>query len=134
MVDTVISIEELNTSDRFKKALKLLIEEISTCNKINQIIVFGSVAKGVATEHSDIDICILSDEDEFTLLTDNAVNDSFLKLISNGIDTHFDVLVYNSISELEIAFETTFMSIEKAIYEEGITVFKRRLLKINNNI
>ncbi|MEF9960866.1 MAG: nucleotidyltransferase domain-containing protein [Niameybacter sp.] len=130
MVDTLMSIEELNTRDKFKKALRVLIEEISTCNKINQIIVFGSVAKGVATENSDIDICILSDEDEFTLLTDSTVNDSFLKLIRDGIDTHFDVLVYNSVSELKIAFETTFMSVEKAIYEDGITVFKRGAIAV----
>lgn len=124
-IDIVLSIEELNTSDRFKKALRLLIEEIITCNKINQIIVFGSVAKGIATESSDIDICILSDEDEFTLLTDNTVNESFLKLTREGIDIHFDVLVYNNVSELKSAFEKNFMSVEKSIYEEGISVFKR---------
>lgn len=126
MLERFVTIEALNTPEKFKEALRLLLEEISRCSKINQIIVFGSVAKGTANKKSDIDLCILSDEDEFTVLTDSEVNNAFLRVVEKGMNIHFDVLVYNTIGELKDAYENTFMSIEKSIYQEGITVFKKQ--------
>lgn len=124
MLGQVVSISSLNTLDIFKNALNELIQELRNCNSINEIIVFGSVAKGLAKENSDIDICVFSDEEEYDLLTNPIVNNTFLNLIKKGIDTSVDLLVYKDIEELETMAKEHYMSVEKSIYLDGITVYK----------
>ena len=55
MVKRTVDIEIVNT-------IKKYIEEISRYYKIDAVILFGSYAKGTNTEHSDIDIAVISND------------------------------------------------------------------------
>ena len=68
---TVNTLEELKMPDSHKMYLEHLIEYFRIYPKIEKVLLFGSCAKGVATEKSDIDLLILgadlTDDDDWEI-------------------------------------------------------------------
>ena len=68
---TVNSMEELNLSERHELCLVQLLEYFGNFPKIERILLFGSCARGEATQKSDIDLFLLgsdlTDEDEWEI-------------------------------------------------------------------
>ena len=68
---TVCTLEELNIPESHRMNLEYLLGYFRTYPKIEKVLLFGSCAKGVATQNSDIDLLILgtdiTDEDEWEI-------------------------------------------------------------------
>ena len=47
---------------QIRKPLNQFLEEVSKAVKVDQMIVFGSYAEGTATQESDIDVLVVSDD------------------------------------------------------------------------
>ena len=69
---TIHSLEELVMPTTHKIYLEYLLKYLSSYNKVERVILFGSCAKGDATATSDIDLYILgaemTDDDEWSIV------------------------------------------------------------------
>lgn len=68
-------------------SLSKITEEIINKFRPTKIVLFGSVAKGIYSENSDIDLCIIKDTDDKRLLTSSIYTEI-------DCDIPFDIIVY----------------------------------------
>ena len=74
---------------RMKSALNDLISDIQTRSfPVDTIIMFGSVAKNSFNEHSDLDICVVSD-DSLSERQQREIESYFNDVLRNEIDVDF---------------------------------------------
>jgi len=67
----ISTLEELEMPSNHKAYLENLLRYFRTCAKVENVFLFGSCAKGTATQKSDIDLFVvgseMTDEDEFDI-------------------------------------------------------------------
>jgi len=71
-VRSVNSLDELDLPNSHKRYLKQLLGYLRMFPKVEKVILFGSCAKGIATQKSDIDLLLLgsemTDDDEWDIV------------------------------------------------------------------
>lgn len=70
------SLDELKLPNKHRKFIENYLENISKFDCIDSVILFGSCAKGMATENSDVDLFVITSEDvpeelEYEIIFDN---------------------------------------------------------------
>lgn len=100
-------------SDEIKKISDIITQ---TCN-VEKIFLFGSYARGTESIDSDIDICILTDNNEKKLQIIRTVR----KALYNYISKPVDLLVYKPDEFYERA--ASLKSIERQIIDEGVSLY-----------
>jgi predicted nucleotidyltransferase len=90
---TVIDSQIPLTEERSQKAVEEFVRRASQeyGDRIRSIILYGSVARGTASEDSDIDLLVVIDEEDF-LLRRKLVGLSFDILLETGADLSVKVL------------------------------------------
>ncbi|MCL2320589.1 MAG: nucleotidyltransferase domain-containing protein [Oscillospiraceae bacterium] len=89
------SLNELNIPLKHKNFIQRYLQNISHFDCIDRVILFGSCARGQATENSDVDLFVITKEDipenlEFEIIFDNVpepdkgyvMNDILLKSVN----------------------------------------------------
>ena len=99
-------------------ALAELKKRVIEQNAIEQVIVFGSVARGEATEESDLDVLIITTE-PISYTEENAIFDQTF-LINMEYDTNISVLVVPK--EKWQSPLWSLLPLHQAIANEGIAV------------
>lgn len=110
------SLDDLSLPQRHRAFLEAYLNNISTFKCIDRVILFGSCAKGTATERSDIDIFIITkyeipEELEFSIIFDS-VPDQATGYVESDI-------LLKSVNNYEKYKNDTGM-VQKAIEREGI--------------
>lgn len=118
-------IDKLNTLDKFKIALDYLVKNLSLHEGIDEIILFGSIAREEATDSSDIDICIISKIDKYELLTDKNIVNILFNMPDENLDISVDKLVYADREKLTNMSKRYIGTVESSILSEGVVIFKR---------
>jgi len=77
----------MNTND-----LKILVDVIKSNLEIQQVIIFGSYANGTRDNESDIDICIITNEDKRKLDILRSIRELLYPFITQPVD----LLVYKN--------------------------------------
>ena len=54
------TIDSLNMPEKHKRFVRMLSENVVKDSRVSKAYIFGSCVKGVATEMSDVDICIIT--------------------------------------------------------------------------
>ncbi len=110
-------LEELNIRSDYKNALSMYINEVSLDfdEYINQIILFGSLARGEASEESDIDLLIIIKEED-TALRRELIGSTFDILLETGVDISTKVI---SQKEFELHKNYAF---NKNVRSEGVKI------------
>ena len=54
------TIDGLNAPEKHKRFVRILADNVVKDSRVSKAYIFGSCAKGVATETSDVDICIIT--------------------------------------------------------------------------
>jgi predicted nucleotidyltransferase len=101
-----------------KKEIKELVEKIKKAKKIKKIYLFGSYAYGVPTEDSDIDLCILSEEDKRKIEILSEIREK----IGFSYNHPLDIIVYNPKEFYQRADSET--SMESQILKKGVVVYE----------
>lgn len=78
------SINELNIPEKHKKFINTYLNNISKFDCIDKVLLFGSLAREVATENSDVDLFIITKTEipedlEFNIIFDNVPNSEYIK-------------------------------------------------------
>lgn len=102
--------------DKYMDEVEKIKNQIISRYNPDKIILFGSLAKGVITKNSDIDICVVKDtENKRELITDIYVN------VNSSYP--FDVIVYTNQEWEENVKDRT--SFAYSIYKEGRLLYGR---------
>lgn len=97
--------------------IKLLVETIVKSFNIKRVILFGSHANGNSNENSDIDLCIITNENKRKL---NIIRE-IRSCISSIINSSLDLVVYN---EDEFNKRSSLKStMEYKIKNEGVNLY-----------
>ncbi|MFQ5887568.1 MAG: nucleotidyltransferase domain-containing protein [Candidatus Hydrothermarchaeales archaeon] len=109
----------MKIQDEYRKVIDEFLKRITEKyeDKIEEIILFGSVAKGNATEVSDVDVLLITSEDSFTVqrLISGIVIDILLK---TGKYISVKVLTKEEY-ELQKKIDSGFY---KSITQEGVVI------------
>jgi uncharacterized protein len=97
------------TSDMVKKITKKF--------KVNKIILFGSYAYGTPTDESDIDLCIITDENKRKIELMREIRTTL-----KGIKYPLDILVYKK-DEFDYRADSN-TSLENYISRQGIVLYE----------
>ena len=54
------TIDGLNAPEKHKRFVRMLADNVAQDSRVSKAFIFGSCAKGAATEISDVDICIIT--------------------------------------------------------------------------
>ena len=104
-------------TNEIKNELELMTNALKDKIQIEKVILFGSQAYGNPTEDSDIDLCIITEENKRKLELIREI-----RKIIKPYKTHpMDILVYNS-SEFNKK-SSDFSGIEKVINEQGVIIY-----------
>lgn len=101
-----------------KSHIDLIVEKLSECFAIEEVIIFGSYAYGEPNDDSDIDVCvIISNKD----INKRLMLKQIRKLISPFMEYPLDILIYN---KEEFYSRANFVSaLEYKISKEGVRVY-----------
>lgn len=94
--------------------LNTYIEKVRKHFQLKMVVLYGSFAKGEATENSDIDIAVFVDKD---IDSRNHLDDS--AILNKLVDSRIEPLLYYS-KELESVKQASFMA---EILNNGIVLF-----------
>lgn len=98
----------------FDRVLQEIKEQLIQKFHPSKVILFGSVAKGIFKETSDIDLCVVQDtEDKRQLLTD-----MYVEIES---DVPFDIVLYTNKEWDECVKDTTAFAYQ--INNTGVTIY-----------
>ncbi len=100
-----------------EKDIKLLVDAIVKLFKVRRIILFGSYAYGNFDKNSDIDLCIITNENKRKLNIIREIRSS----LNSIINTSLDLVVYNEDEFNERASLKSTM--EYKIQNEGINLY-----------
>jgi len=97
--------------------IKQLTEKILEAVKVSKIYLFGSYAYGIPTNESDIDLCVLTEENKrkIEIMTD------IRKKIGFSMSHPLDIIIYKPEEFYERADSLT--SMESQILKKGIVVY-----------
>jgi len=97
--------------------IDIIVKKITDTIPVKKIILFGSHAYGNPTEHSDIDLCVISDDTRRKI---EILHEIRRKI--RGVKYPVDILVYNSDEFSKRSDSIT--SMEKQISQKGIVVYE----------
>ncbi len=97
---------------KIEEIVNRIVEKV----KPEKIILFGSYARGNPTKHSDLDLCVVVTEKEYS--RDLSVQ---IRRLLRGILVPMDIIVYTSFEikeweNVKMAFPTTIMRTGKVLY------------------
>lgn len=95
----------------YPKSYKEIVSILEGCSSIDEVVIYGSRAKGNYREGSDIDITLKGD------VTKNDLNDLWHKLDDSYIPYKFDISIYNDLKS---------ESLIDHIQRVGKTFYKRK--------
>lgn len=104
-------------TNEIKNELELMTNALKAKIQIEKVILFGSQAYGNPTEDSDIDLCIITQENKRKLELIREIR----KIIKPYKTHSMDILVYNSREFNEKSAD--FSGIEKVINEQGFIIY-----------
>ena len=104
----------MNNNDSL--VLNSIVEKLKSFSNIKNIILFGSFSNDSQSEDSDIDLCILIDDNNITE-TDWSVRN----VLFGSVNRPIDLLIYNRKVFKERANSNT--SLESRILNQGITLY-----------
>lgn len=104
-------------TNEIKNELELTTNALKAKIQIEKVILFGSQAYGNPTEDSDIDLCIITQENKRKLELIREIR----KIIKPYKTHSMDILVYNSREFNEKSAD--FSGIEKVINEQGFIIY-----------
>lgn len=113
---------QILVSEYKKRQIEEIIEKASSCELIDQIILFGSTISDSCTENSDIDIVVIS-KASVSKLSQNKRYRAYSNMIY-GIDnfkTEFDVLYFSSYEDIINKKEKAMIC--KEIAEKGKIIY-----------
>ncbi|HOP31584.1 MAG TPA: nucleotidyltransferase domain-containing protein [Spirochaetota bacterium] len=94
-----------------------IVKKIADTIPVKKIILFGSFAYGTPTEHSDIDLCVISDDNRRKIEILHEIRKKI-----RGVKYPVDILVYNSDEFSKRSDSLT--SMERYISQKGIVVYE----------
>lgn len=103
-------------TNEIKKELDTITEILIKKMKINKIILFGSQAYGTPNPDSDIDLCIITNENKRKLELIREIR----KIISPYKTHSMDILVYNN---EEFSEKSNYLGLEKTIKDKGVFIY-----------
>ena len=103
--------------EKIKEDISKISNIISESFKVKKIILFGSYAKGTEKADSDIDICILTDEDVRKI----EVLRKIRRALYDYVSIPLDLLIYKTDEFYERADKLK--SIEREIQKEGVAIY-----------
>lgn len=123
---SIRTLNELNLPYKHKKFIENYLINISKFDCIDRIILFGSCARGTATENSDVDLFVVTSEDipeelEFEIIFDNVP-------ILDEVYVSNDILL-KSRAEYE-KYKNEVGMVQKAVELEGVDL--SGLLSVGN--
>lgn len=104
-------------TNEIKNELELMTNALKDKMQIEKVILFGSQAYGNPTEDSDVDLCIITEENKRKLELIREIR----KIIKPYKTHSMDILVYNSREFNEKSAD--FSGIEKVINEQGVLIY-----------
>jgi|JI9StandDraft_1071089.scaffolds.fasta_scaffold332483_2 predicted nucleotidyltransferase len=103
-----------------KRILDIALEKILSVGNPAKVILFGSYARGDENEDSDLDICIIENEQEITEINTTKYYKALFRL------NHAKDIIVRSLKEFE-ANKTIINTLEYDVYKEGILLYERKL-------
>lgn len=115
---------EIQVADIKKEVIENIIEAASVCNKICQIILFGSVIESRCQEDSDIDMLVVSDMARSKLYKDKGYQE-FLKRLhkKDGYEQVYDVICVHGVEEIYQKRDS--VGLFRDVIECGKTLYRR---------
>ena len=107
-------------TEKVKTELDRIVGTLAETGIVSKIILFGSYARGEETAKSDIDLCVLTPEEDKGRRLKNITVDFGLKLFDK-VDTSLDLLVYNQ-DEFSARAESS-RSFQHHIMEHGVVLY-----------
>jgi len=104
-----------------KQEVNQVIKQINTVASVQKIYLFGSFAYGKADDHSDIDLCIITNDSD---VRKRDLVRSIRKSITKVATMPIDILVYDKEEFLKRAKVNS--TLEYKINKEGISVYERK--------
>mgnify|MGYP001005077206 CR=1 FL=1 len=105
-----------NNFNDIKRGIEEIVRKITDKYKIEKIILFGSYAYGNPDKDSDIDICVITDEDRRKI---DLINEIRMELFD--LEYSLDILIYKSEDFRYRSDSKT--SIERVISENGVVLY-----------
>ena len=103
---------------KIKNEIRNIANKISAKLKISRIILFGSYAYGKPTDNSDIDLCIIIDEDNRRKID---ISREIRREIMGDITKSIDIFVYSKDEFENKAKNLT--GLERLISEKGLIIY-----------
>lgn len=100
-----------------EKEVQKIVENVNRNIKAEKIFLFGSYAYGTPNQNSDIDICIITEDNKRKIDIMRTLRKALFKEINHPLD----ILVYKNNEFNERAGYTD--SIEKIIKEKGVPIY-----------
>lgn len=115
---------EIQVADIKKEVIENIIEAANVCNKICQIILFGSVIESRCQEDSDIDMLVVSDMARSKLYKDKGYQE-FLKRLhkKDGYEQVYDVICVHGVEEIYQKRDS--VGLFRDVIECGKTLYRR---------
>ena len=116
---------EIEVADIKKDVIENIIDAAGICEKICQIILFGSVIETRCTEESDIDMVVVSNVTRSRLYKDKSYQEFLRKLHDeDGYDQMYDVICVHGMEEIYQKQNVT--KLFRDVIENGRTLYRRR--------
>lgn len=97
--------------------IKNIVDNISRCNLIDKVVLFGSSLEERCTENSDIDIAIFGTKTKSKMFSSKSYKDYIFSVTSFGEVQDYDILYFDSTKNND-------SSIMKDI-EDGVVLYER---------
>ena len=110
-------LEVRNMTNEIRSELELMTNALKDKIQIEKVILFGSQAYGNPKEDSDIDLCIITEENKRKIELIREIR----KIIKPYKTHSMDILVYNLNEFTEKS--SNFAGIEKVINEKGVLIY-----------
>jgi predicted nucleotidyltransferase len=101
--------------------IEKITNKIKDTENIKRIYLFGSYAYGTPNINSDIDLCIIIDENKRKIEIMNDIREK----IGYSIDYPLDIIVYKPEEFIERANSKT--SLENKISKNGVVIYEKRV-------
>ncbi len=109
--------EVISMTNEIRNELELMTNALKDKIQIEKVILFGSQAYGNPKEDSDIDLCIITEENKRKIELIREIR----KIIKPYKTHSMDILVYNLNEFTEKS--SNFAGIEKVINEKGVLIY-----------
>jgi uncharacterized protein len=104
--------------NEIKNEINYFLQKIDSIYKIKEVYIFGSYAYGTPNNDSDIDICIITEEDDISI---RDMLKNIRKSTIDVIDKPLDILIYKKDHFEERSVNES--TIEYTISKKGVKVY-----------